>query len=375
MTSVLDDMAQTADGVAQEAALAPPRINALQKLWLREIGIEKTWLKAADPQPEPAASVASAQASASDADAGTLQDPAAQARAALRAGGHPSAGAGATMRSDAAAAAGYLNAGGGADSLGAAGRRADAVPAAGATPVAAAPVQGERADAASAQGERADAPVRPGGAPTRPAAGAAAPVARAPTPTPEPVVPATDFDALREQVLQCTACGLCQGRRHAVFGMGARPARWMVVGEAPGEQEDRQGLPFVGRSGQLLDAMLSAVGMSREKDVFIANVIKCRPPGNRNPKPEEIAACSPYLKRQIELIRPERILVLGRFAAQTLLGTDATIGSLRGRQHVWTMDDGHRIPVVVSYHPAYLLRSPVEKARAWQDLQLAMALA
>src|SRR5690606_9727072 len=195
----------------------------------------------------------------------------------------------------------------------------------------------------------------------------------APAPATVPV-PANDLEAMREQVVQCTACGLCNGRRHAVFGTGAQPARWMVVGEAPGEQEDRQGLPFVGRSGQLLDAMLASVGMSREKDVFIANVIKCRPPGNRNPKPEEIAACSPYLMRQIELLKPERILVLGRFAAQTLLGTDATIGSLRGRRHELAAEDGRKIPVVVSYHPAYLLRSPAEKARAWQDLRLAIAL-
>ena len=159
------------------------------------------------------------------------------------------------------------------------------------------------------------------------------------------------LDELREQVVSCTACGLCQGRRHAVFGHGGQPARWLVVGEAPGEQEDRQGQPFVGRSGQLLDAMLSAVGMSRERDVFIANVIKCRPPGNRNPKPEEIAACSPYLMRQIELLKPERILVLGRFAAQTLLGTEATIGSLRGRVHQLKTDAGPQIPVIVSYHP------------------------
>ena len=183
-----------------------------------------------------------------------------------------------------------------------------------------------------------------------------------------------NLDELREQVLACTACGLCGGRRHAVFGHGGQPTRWLVVGEAPGEQEDRQGQPFVGRSGQLLDAMLSAVGMSRERDVFIANVIKCRPPGNRNPKPEEIAACSPYLMRQIALLKPERILVLGRFAAQTLLGTDATIGSLRGRVHQMTTDEGREIPVIVSYHPAYLLRSPAEKARAWQDLKLAARL-
>ncbi|EWM44122.1 uracil-DNA glycosylase, 4 family protein [Bordetella holmesii 41130] len=185
-------------------------------------------------------------------------------------------------------------------------------------------------------------------------------------------VASQDLQQLEREVFACTACGLCQGRKHAVFGEGARPARWLVVGEAPGEQEDRRGLPFVGRSGQLLDAMLASVGMSRERDVFIANVIKCRPPGNRNPKPEEIAACSPYLMRQIDLIEPDRILVLGRFAAQTLLGTDATIGNLRGRRHTLKTEQGRDIPVVVSYHPAYLLRSPSEKARAWQDLQLAL---
>lgn len=180
-----------------------------------------------------------------------------------------------------------------------------------------------------------------------------------------------DLAQLREHVVSCTACGLCQGRKHAVFGDGAQTARWMVIGEAPGQEEDRSGLPFVGRSGRLLDAMLAAVGMSRERDVFIANVIKCRPPGNRNPRPEEIAACSPYLMRQIALLQPERILVLGRFAAQTLLGVDATIANLRGRLHSLKTEDGRVIPVVVSYHPAYLLRSPLEKARAWQDLRLA----
>ncbi|MBV7481903.1 uracil-DNA glycosylase family protein [Bordetella sp. BOR01] len=298
--------------IPTDAVPPAPRINALQKFWLREIGIEKTWLQAAEP-PVPARPASTAAATAPEAVAA-----------------------------------------------------ADAVLA--------------RAMPAAAPALPAEAP----SAPAKPAAPAARPAAR-PVPVPaakapqppvvQPVVPAHDFDALREQVVQCTACGLCNGRRHAVFGMGARPARWMVVGEAPGEQEDRQGLPFVGRSGQLLDAMLASVGLNRENDVFIANVIKCRPPGNRNPKPEEIAACSPYLMRQIELLKPERILVLGRFAAQTLLGTDATIGSLRGRKHVLAADDGRSIPVVVSYHPAYLLRSPVEKARAWQDLRLAMAQA
>jgi DNA polymerase len=199
-------------------------------------------------------------------------------------------------------------------------------------------------------------------------------VAEAAAPAPVPVAEAirnSSLDQMREQVVACEACGLCKGRRNAVFGHGGQPTRWLVVGEAPGEQEDRQGQPFVGRSGQLLDAMLSAVSMSRERDVFITNVIKCRPPGNRNPKPEEIAACSPYLMRQIVLLKPQRILVLGRFAAQTLLGTDATIGSLRGRIHQLKTDEGQQIPVVVSYHPAYLLRSPSEKARAWQDLKLA----
>jgi DNA polymerase len=211
------------------------------------------------------------------------------------------------------------------------------------------------------------------GRPVRTAAPAARAEVPAQAPPTEQELAALDLDGLRERVVACTACGLCRNRRQAVFGMGPPAARWMVVGEAPGEQEDRQGLPFVGRSGQLLDAMLASVGMSRERDVFIANVIKCRPPGNRNPKPEEIAACGPYLMRQIALLKPERILVLGRFAAQTLLGTDAPIGSLRGRVHM-LQADGREIPAVVSYHPAYLLRSPGEKARTWQDLRLAVSL-
>jgi DNA polymerase len=214
---------------------------------------------------------------------------------------------------------------------------------------------------------------RPAKAPSPAARGAKEAAGPAQSPPTAEDLAMLDLGALRERVIACTACGLCSGRRQAVFGMGPEQARWLVVGEAPGEQEDRQGLPFVGRSGQLLDAMLASVGMSRERDVFIANVIKCRPPGNRNPKPEEIAACSPYLMRQIALLKPERILVLGRFAAQTLLGTDAAIGGLRGRVHT-LRTDGREIPVVVSYHPAYLLRSPSEKSRAWQDLRLAVSL-
>jgi len=180
-----------------------------------------------------------------------------------------------------------------------------------------------------------------------------------------------DLNTLRERVLSCDMCGLSAARRQAVFGTGAPSASWLVVGEAPGEQEDRQGLPFVGRSGQLLDAMLATVGSNRATNTYIANVIKCRPPGNRNPKPEEIAACSPYLMRQIALLKPARILVMGRFAAQTLLNTDAPLAKLRGRLHTLKTEGGDEIPVVVSYHPAYLLRSPQEKAKAWADLQLA----
>ncbi|VCU72287.1 Uracil DNA glycosylase superfamily protein [Pigmentiphaga humi] len=181
------------------------------------------------------------------------------------------------------------------------------------------------------------------------------------------------WDVLQALVKDCTACGLCKGRTQTVFGVGSRRARWMLVGEAPGEREDKLGEPFVGRAGKLLDSMLAAIGRTRQADVFIANVIKCRPPGNRDPLPEEVALCSPYLMRQIALIQPEMILVLGRFAAQTLLGTDARIGSLRGRVHEIEVQ-GRPVPVVVSYHPAYLLRSPAEKTKTWQDLLLALSV-
>ena len=304
-----------------------PRINALQRYWLREIGIEKNWLKMAEPVAMPAQASA-AVAMPADEDSRSALRSAGASQATQQAPRSPSGAASAAGRPVAVTPGGSA-----------------AQPVSGAAPVA------RRTEARA------------------PDTGSRAPVVQT-----DAAIALMDFDTLRQHVVQCEACGLCQGRRHAVFGMGARPARWMIVGEAPGEQEDRQGLPFVGRSGKLLDAMLSSVGMSREKDVFIANVIKCRPPGNRNPRPEEVAACSPYLRRQIELIQPEGILVLGRFAAQTLLGTDATIGALRGRRHVWNTESGRTIPVVVSYHPAYLLRSPVEKARAWQDLQLAVSL-
>ncbi|MGC3980272.1 MAG: uracil-DNA glycosylase [Steroidobacteraceae bacterium] len=179
-------------------------------------------------------------------------------------------------------------------------------------------------------------------------------------------VASMDWDELFKAVRGCTRCPLHASRTQGVFGVGNRQAEWMIVGEAPGADEDRQGEPFVGRAGQLLNSMLQAMGFPREQ-VFIANVLKSRPPGNRDPKPEEVAACIPYLARQIELVNPRIILCVGRIAAQNLLNTETPIGKLRGQVHRL----GTR-PVVVTYHPAYLLRSPGEKRKAWDDLQLAL---
>jgi DNA polymerase len=187
------------------------------------------------------------------------------------------------------------------------------------------------------------------------------------------------WEALREAVAACEACALHQTRRQTVFGVGGTQARWMVVGEAPGEQEDARGEPFVGAAGQLLDRMLAALGLTRrsvategepapppEQQVYIANTLKCRPPRNRNPQPEELARCEPFLVRQIELLQPRVILAMGRFAVQALLRSDEAIGRLRSRVHRY-----HGVPLIVTYHPAYLLRNPADKARAWEDLCLA----
>lgn len=207
-------------------------------------------------------------------------------------------------------------------------------------------------------------------------------------------IEAMDWAELQAAVAHCRACGLCEGRTQTVFGVGSQRADWMVVGEAPGEQEDRRGEPFVGPAGQLLDQMLAAIGLSRQAEitldsgaastsqasaegqndsqkpmrrgVYIANVLKCRPPGNRNPQPDEIAQCEPYLRRQVALVQPKVILAMGRFAVQSLLNTTEPIGRLRGRVHHYA-----GVPVVVTYHPAYLLRALPEKAKAWQDLCLA----
>lgn len=173
-----------------------------------------------------------------------------------------------------------------------------------------------------------------------------------------------ELEQLRAQVAACTRCALHRSRTQTVFGVGDLRARLLVVGEAPGADEDAQGEPFVGRAGRLLDAMLLATGLRREQ-VYIANILKCRPPGNRDPRPEEVASCAGYLDRQIELVAPELILAVGRIAAQNLLGVVTPIARLRGREH---RHPGTATPVLVTYHPAYLLRSPLEKRRAWEDL-------
>jgi uracil-DNA glycosylase len=177
---------------------------------------------------------------------------------------------------------------------------------------------------------------------------------------------AMDWPALKDKVAGCADCRLRSTCKQTVFGVGDERAAWMLVGEAPGADEDRLGEPFVGQAGKLLDNMLAAIGLARGTDVYIANVLKCRPPGNRNPEPDEVAQCAPYLLRQIGLIQPKLIVAMGRFAAQTLLGTDATIASLRGRVHRYA-----GVPLVVTYHPAYLLRNLPDKAKAWIDLRFA----
>ena len=240
---------------------------------------------------------------------------------------------------------------------------------------------------AAAPPTRARAPVAAAPAPVRPEPPTG--IALAPLPA---GIDAMDWPALQAAVTACRACGLCAGRTQAVFGAGSRAADWMVVGEAPGETEDRVGEPFVGPAGQLLDNMLAAVGLSRQtglapeleaanadptsasgpkhqkSGVYIANVIKCRPPGNRNPEPFEVAQCEHYLRHQVALVQPKIILALGRFAVQALLGSSEPIGRLRGRVHHY-----QGVPVIVSYHPAYLLRALPDKAKAWQDLCLALA--
>lgn len=226
--------------------------------------------------------------------------------------------------------------------------------------------------AASASPPAAPPPMAPQRVPTVPA--------HEPRAAAAPETPAWDWPALLQAIEACQRCGLGACRQRAVAGVGDWQPDWLIVGEAPGEEEDRQGEPFVGRAGRLLDRMLAALDLQRGHRVYITNVLKCRPPRNRNPEPDEIARCTPYLRRQIALLRPRIVLALGRFAAQTLLieggclpqeeALRAPLGRLRARVFTARFDD-LQVPVVVSYHPAYLLRNPADKGKAWADLCLA----
>ncbi|PLX72655.1 MAG: hypothetical protein C0607_16010 [Azoarcus sp.] len=207
----------------------------------------------------------------------------------------------------------------------------------------------------------------------------AAPAARAPEPaspqqtTPDPLrsarIAGLDWAGLEDEIRACRACRLCEKRRQAVPGVGDRKASWMLVGEGPGADEDRLGEPFVGQAGKLLDNMLAALGLTRAHQVFIANAVKCRPPHNRTPEADEIAACLPFLQRQIELVQPRLLIALGRPGAQALLDTAVSIGAARGKRF-----ERQGVPVVVTYHPAYLLRNPQDKGKAWEDLCFARSL-
>jgi DNA polymerase len=200
----------------------------------------------------------------------------------------------------------------------------------------------------------------------RAAAGAAADAA-APAPNQGARESGLDWDALRARVAVCTRCGLHATRTQTVFGVGDLRAQWLIVGEAPGAEEDARGEPFVGRAGQLLNSMLRAVGLAREQ-VYIANVLKCRPPGNRDPAPAEAGECLPYLEQQIALLKPKIMLVVGRIAAQNLLRTDSSLGRLRQQVHRFGLS---QVPLIATYHPAYLLRTPADKRKAWEDLKFA----
>ena len=188
--------------------------------------------------------------------------------------------------------------------------------------------------------------------------------------SPEEIKVATSLDELKKTVSVCKLCELHRTRTQTVFGTGHPAAEWLIIGEAPGADEDRLGEPFVGRAGQLLTSMLRAVGLARE-EVFIANILKCRPPNNRDPQADEVRNCASYLRQQIEFIKPRIILVVGRIAAQSLLNTDTPIGKMRGQKFIY--QDTY-IPVVATYHPAYLLRSPQQKRKAWEDLKFAMQI-
>jgi DNA polymerase len=205
---------------------------------------------------------------------------------------------------------------------------------------------------------------------------AALPQTAAPSPVSEPAAASeavadrweADWQSLQSEVAGCTKCDLAATRTRTVFGVGNPHADWLVIGEAPGAEEDRQGKPFVGAAGKLLDAMLQAIDLSRDRNVFILNMLKCRPPNNRDPRPGEVEACLPYLMRQVAAIKPKLILAVGRIAAQNLLATDASLARLRGRVHRF---GPLSTALIVTYHPAYLLRTPADKRKAWEDLKFA----
>ncbi|PKY10787.1 uracil-DNA glycosylase [Acidithiobacillus marinus] len=244
----------------------------------------------------------------------------------------------------------------------------------------AAPAAFDALRAAARQAPRQEKPSAPQSSPVREQSVPLPPEEAEVPPIPEPTVPtpladphrlaqiaASDWRDLQIMVHNCRACGLGETRQHAVFGAGNPRGSWLFVGEAPGAEEDRRGEAFVGRGGQLLDNMLKAMGLTRQQDVYIANVLKCRPPNNRDPLGPEVQSCLPHLQRQIALLQPRIIVALGRFAAQSLLQVTTPIGQLRGQTHHY-----QQIPLIVTYHPAYLLRSPLEKRKAWEDLQLAL---
>ena len=257
-------------------------------------------------------------------------------------------------------------------------REGEAAPAAASATPTAAPLPTVTTAAPVVLSPQPEAPVRAlvRPMPAAPAVPIATPAPADPAWVPVPTgVDQMDWATLQATVAECRACGLCQTRKHTVFGVGERAADWMVIGEAPGENEDLQGEPFVGQAGKLLDNMLKAIGLSRQTEgrpegmagVYIANTLKCRPPGNRNPEPHELQTCAPFLVRQVALVQPKIILAMGRFAVQSLLQTTEPIGRLRSRVHHY-----QGVPVVVTYHPAYLLRNPPDKAKAWADLCLAL---
>src|SRR5215831_13403572 len=224
-----------------------------------------------------------------------------------------------------------------------------------------------RAERSDAREQRSDSPGHRA-SPSARAAGEAPPAAEAPPSARLQRIAQLGWRDFAADVAACTACGLCRTRNKAVPGVGDIHAQWLFVGEAPGAEEDAKGEPFVGQAGRLLDNMLAALGMRRGENVYIANVLKCRPPNNRTPEPSESDSCRPYLDRQIELLRPAIVVALGKSAATTLLNVDATIASLRGRVHRY-----RGVPLIVTYHPAYLLRNLPDKAKAWEDLLLARA--